>query len=74
MSDRPFLKDVEKRYGQVVVLDGASASFAPGRTHVLMGPSGAGKTTLLRLLAGLEEPDAGEVGRMGGARVAMTFQ
>lgn len=68
------LRDVEKGYGSLRVLDGASARFEPLRAHVLMGPSGAGKTTLLRLLAGLEEPDAGEVVRPQGARLGMTFQ
>ena len=51
-----------------------TACFESGRAHVLTGPSGSGKTTLLRLLAGLETPDAGEVGRSGVARLAMTFQ
>lgn len=68
------LRDVEKDFGGLRVLTGASARFAAGRTHVLTGPSGAGKTTLLRLLAGLERPDAGEVVRAGGLRLAMTFQ
>lgn len=69
-----LLRDVEKGYGDVRVLEGATARFGAGRPHVLMGPSGAGKTTLLRLLAGLEEPDAGEVSRPDGARLGMTFQ
>lgn len=73
MSDLE-LRDVSKGYGAITVLSGASARFEAGRTHVLMGPSGAGKTTVLRLLAGLEEPDAGRVVRPAGARVAMTFQ
>lgn len=68
------LRDVTKRYDGITVLSGASARFEAGRTHVLMGPSGAGKTTVLRLLAGLEEPDTGEVVRPSGARTAMTFQ
>lgn len=68
------LRDVTKRYGGITVLSRASARFEAGRTHVLMGASGAGKTTVLRLLAGLEEPDAGEVVRPSGARTAMTFQ
>lgn len=68
------LRRVDKAYGDLVVLSGVTAEFAPARVHVLMGPSGAGKTTLLRLLMGLEEPDAGLVERPGSARLAATFQ
>ena len=68
------LRDVEKGYDTVRVLEGASASFEPLRPHVVMGPSGAGKTTLLRLLAGLERPDAGMVVRGADVRLGMTFQ
>ena len=68
------LRDVEKGYGAVRVLEGARASFEPLRPHVIMGPSGAGKTTLLRLLAGLERPDAGAVVRGADVRLGMTFQ
>ena len=68
------LRAASKAYDGITVLSGASARLEAGRTHVLMGPSGAGKTTVLRLIAGLEEPDAGEVLRPVGARLAMTFQ
>lgn len=68
------LREVTKGYDGLSVLSGASARFEAGRAHVVMGPSGAGKTTVLRLLAGLEEPDAGEVVRPAGTRLAMTFQ
>lgn len=75
MSDGSLeLRGVNKAYEGIAVLSGASARFRAGRSHVVMGPSGAGKTTLLRLLAGLEEPDAGEVVRPAGTRLAMTFQ
>ena len=52
-----------KVYGARRVLDGVSFTVAPGRRLGLVGENGAGKTTLLRLLAGLEEPDHGEVER-----------
>lgn len=54
------------------VLEGVSADFAPGITGIA-GPSGLGKTTLLRILAGVSEPDAGEVIRGRGA-IGFVFQ
>lgn len=68
------LRGVEKGFGGMPVLAGAAAEFALGRVHVVLGASGEGKTTLLRLLMGLEEPDAGEVVRPSGVRLAATFQ
>lgn len=50
-------------------LDGVDFEVAPGELLVLVGPSGSGKTTLLRLVAGLEEPTAGEI-RLGGKTLA----
>jgi iron(III) transport system ATP-binding protein len=47
------------------VLRGLSLEVRPGEVMALLGPSGCGKTTLLRVVAGLEEPEAGEV-RMSG--------
>jgi ABC-2 type transport system ATP-binding protein len=53
--------DLTKRYGEVVALDGASFSVAPGRIVGFLGPNGAGKTTTLRTIFGLVRPDRGEV-------------
>jgi len=50
-----------KRYGDRLVLDGASIELAPGEVVAVLGPSGAGKTTLFRCLTRLAEPDAGEI-------------
>ncbi|GJM19905.1 MAG: hemin import ATP-binding protein HmuV [Phycisphaeraceae bacterium] len=52
------------------VLASVSAGFEPGRVTALVGPNGAGKSTLLRLLAGVQDPDAGsvELGPEGRAR------
>lgn len=47
--------------GETPVLDGVSLSLAPGRILRIDGENGSGKTTLLRVLAGLVEPDEGEV-------------
>ncbi|WP_083259490.1 ectoine/hydroxyectoine ABC transporter ATP-binding protein EhuA [Cellulosimicrobium cellulans] len=52
-------RDVVKRFGDNVVLDGLSFSVAKGDRVTLIGPSGSGKTTILRLLMTLEEADGG---------------
>jgi len=52
---------VVKRFGAVKAVDGVSFSIARGEIFTLLGPSGCGKTTTLRLVAGLEEPDGGEI-------------
>jgi ABC-type lipoprotein export system ATPase subunit len=62
------LRDVTKRYGSRVVLDGVDALFRPGELTAFVGRSGSGKTTLLHLLAGLERPTSGEV-EVAGARL-----
>jgi ATPase subunit of ABC transporter with duplicated ATPase domains len=64
------LRSIDKFYGGRAVLRGLDLSVAPGARIGLVGGNGAGKSTLLRLLAGLEEPDGGEVVRRRGLRVA----
>jgi ABC-type lipoprotein export system ATPase subunit len=60
---------VRKSYGrgahERIVLDGLDATFLGGRLVAVTGPSGSGKTTLLHLLAGLRDPDEGEVAILG---------
>jgi multiple sugar transport system ATP-binding protein len=55
------LKNVVKRYKTLTVLDNLSLTVADGETLVLFGPSGAGKTVLLRLVAGVIDPDEGNI-------------
>ena len=55
------IHELTKRYGDVVALDGASFSVAPGRIVGFLGPNGAGKTTTMRTIFGLVRPDRGEV-------------
>jgi iron(III) transport system ATP-binding protein len=55
------LVNVKKRYGKIVAVDGISLHIYDKEYFSLLGPSGCGKTTLLRLIAGLIQPDEGEV-------------
>ena len=55
------LLDVDKRFGDVVALDGASLSVRAGTVHALLGENGGGKTTLMRIAFGMMRPDAGVV-------------
>lgn len=55
------LEKIRKSYGDKTVLDDVTYEIPWGDITVLMGPSGVGKTTTLRILAGLEQPDAGTV-------------
>jgi ABC-type Fe3+/spermidine/putrescine transport system ATPase subunit len=54
-------RNVSKRFQTVNAVDQVSFSILPGEVFTLLGPSGCGKTTTLRLVAGLEEPDQGEI-------------
>ena len=54
-------REVVKRFGTFAAVDQVSFSIEPGEIFTLLGPSGCGKTTTLRLVAGLEEPDDGEI-------------
>src|SRR6478752_7143722 len=57
------LVDVSRQHGSHVVLDGVGLQVDPRSRLGLVGPNGSGKSTLLRILAGLEDPDAGRVVR-----------
>ncbi|HSK15147.1 MAG TPA: ABC transporter ATP-binding protein [Gaiellaceae bacterium] len=54
-------RDVTRRFGSVVALDGVALVVRAGEIHALLGPNGAGKTTLLRVLTGLVHADGGHV-------------
>jgi ABC-2 type transport system ATP-binding protein len=54
-------RGIAKSYGRQVALRGVGFSAAPGELLAVIGPNGAGKTTLLSILAGIVEPDEGEV-------------
>jgi sulfate transport system ATP-binding protein len=55
------VKNVTKRFGDFVALDDVSIDVPDGGLTALLGPSGSGKSTLLRVIAGLEQPDSGQV-------------
>ncbi|WP_265111164.1 ABC transporter ATP-binding protein [Halosolutus halophilus] len=55
------LDDVAKQYGSEAVISELSLTVRDGEILTLLGPSGCGKTTTLRLIAGLEEPNAGQI-------------
>ena len=55
------VKNVTKRFGDFVALDDVSLDVPDGGLTALLGPSGSGKSTLLRVIAGLEQPDTGQV-------------
>ena len=54
-------RDVVKSFGQTPALRGASVATSQGEIMAIMGPSGSGKSTLLHCLAGIFQPDQGEV-------------
>ena len=78
-----LLRGATKRFDGRVAVDHLDIDVADGELLVLLGPSGCGKTTALRMVAGLEEPDEGEI-EIGGQvvndvdpkdrDVAMVFQ
>ncbi|WP_400995384.1 ABC transporter ATP-binding protein [Agromyces sp. GXQ0307] len=55
------LRQVTKRYGDAIAVDGLSLTIQPGEFISLLGPSGCGKTTTLRMIAGFEQPDEGDI-------------
>src|SRR5947209_15483318 len=59
------VRDLHKRYGELVALQGVSFAVEAGEMFGLLGPNGAGKTTLLSIVSGLLAADAGEV-RLAG--------
>src|SRR6478735_12663309 len=75
MSLEPIVRvrDLHKSFTRgsetIEVLKGLTLDVAAGEFLALMGPSGSGKTTLLNLIAGLDQPTAGEI-RVGDAEIS----
>ena len=55
------LSGIVKSYGKEVVVKNLDLTVRPGEFLTILGPSGCGKTTTLRMIAGLEEPDEGDI-------------
>ena len=55
------LDNVTKIFNGEVILENLNLTIPSGKFFALLGPSGSGKTTILRLVAGLEQPDAGKI-------------
>ncbi|MEC0184308.1 amino acid ABC transporter ATP-binding protein [Paenibacillus peoriae] len=62
------VKNLHKRFGNLVVLNGINIEVKQGEVVAIIGPSGSGKSTLLRCLNLLETPDQGEI-EIGTARI-----
>ncbi len=55
------MKNIYKKYGNFLASDNVSFGVEKGKLVALLGPSGSGKTTLLRMIAGLENPNSGDI-------------
>lgn len=68
------VKNISKTYGSSVILSDVSFALGKGDKAALVGSNGVGKTTLLRLIAGLEEPESGEIERQQGIEIGYLAQ
>lgn len=55
------MENIDKRFGAAQVLKGVKLCIRSGEVHALMGENGAGKSTLMKILAGVYQPDGGEI-------------
>ena len=67
------IKNLTKKYGSQIIIDGIDLSIEKGEVVVVVGPSGCGKSTLLRCINSLEDIDAGEIIH-DGHKIGMVFQ
>ncbi|WP_328464886.1 ABC-F family ATP-binding cassette domain-containing protein [Streptomyces sp. NBC_00448] len=68
------VESVSKTYGTRMLLEGVSLGVSEGDRIGVVGRNGDGKTTLVRMLARLEDPDAGRVTQQGGLRLGVLTQ
>ncbi len=74
ISEMIELRSVNKSFDDQSVIKNFSAVFEKGSRTAIMGPSGCGKTTLFRIIAGLEEPDSGDIIKSEHLRFSASFQ
>jgi sulfate-transporting ATPase len=67
-------KNVSKAFGDRLLIDNLSFTVPPGAIVGIIGPNGAGKSTLFKMIAGLEQPDSGEVAIGQTARISLVGQ
>jgi len=65
MTSAIVVRDLVKKYGDLVAVDGVSFEVGDGEFFGILGPNGAGKTTTLEMIEGLREPDSGTVEVLG---------
>jgi NitT/TauT family transport system ATP-binding protein len=68
------LKNISKSYGKLQVLNSLSLEIEENSIIAFLGPSGCGKTTLLSLIAGLNQPDDGEILGLENKSISYLFQ
>ncbi len=64
------LKNISKSFGPVSVIKDVTVHVYPGQVQVLLGENGAGKSTLIKIMAGVYQPDSGEI-LIGGNAVSL---
>jgi energy-dependent translational throttle protein EttA len=67
-------KNVSKAFGDRLLIDNLSFTVPPGAIVGIIGPNGAGKSTLFRMIAGVEQPDSGEVAIGKTAKISLVDQ
>lgn len=67
-------RNLTKVYPSKTLFEGVSVHVEDGERIGLIGPNGGGKSTLMKIIAGIQQPDAGEVARRRGLRVAYVDQ
>jgi rhamnose transport system ATP-binding protein len=69
-TPRVAMTGISKRFGATAALTDVALELLPGEVHALVGENGAGKSTLVKVLAGVHQPDAGEI-RLDGELITV---